>query len=98
MNGQLIVLGLIEKPDFENAPSDLASIGRYVLPPKIFEILKKIDLKKGEEIQLADAIDELAKSEIIESVEIEGQRFDCGSVDGYMSAIEYEYTKRKKTS
>lgn len=93
-----IVLGLIEKPDFENAPSDLASIGRYVLPPKIFEILKKIDSKKGEEIQLADAIDELAKSEIIESVEIEGQRFDCGSVDGYMSAIEYEYTKRKKKS
>lgn len=93
-----IVSGLIEKPDFENAPSDLASMGRYVLPPKIFEILKKIDVKKGQEIQLADAIDELAKSEIVESVTIEGQRFDCGSVEGYMSAIEYEYKKRKKTS
>ena len=93
-----IVSGLIEKPDFENAPSDLASLGRYVLPPKIFEILKKMDVKKGQEIQLADAIDELAKREIVESVAIEGQRFDCGSVEGYMSAIEYEYKKRKKTS
>ncbi len=91
-----IVLGLIEKPDFESAPSDLASVGRYVLPPKIFEILKKINAKQGEEIQLADAIHQLAKSETIESIKIQGKRFDCGSVDGYMRAIEYEYKKRKK--
>ena len=54
-----------------------------------------MDVKKGQEIQLADAIDELAKREIVESVAIEGQRSDCGSVEGYMSAIEYEYKKEE---
>ena len=51
-----LVAGIIEKPDFENAPSDLASIGRYVLTPDIFDILRKQSIGFGDEIQLTDSI------------------------------------------
>ena len=90
-----VVKGLVEKPDFNDAPSNLASVGRYILPPKIFKILKGITLKDGEEMQLADAINLLAKELIIEAIEITGRRFDCGSVEGFMKAIDHEYKKRK---
>lgn len=89
--------GLIEKPAFEDAPSNLASIGRYVLSPDIFDILKSIKPGAGNEIQLADAIDFLAKENKVEATRLNGLRFDCGSVDGYLDAIMHasvEYRKR----
>ena len=89
--------GLIEKPALEDAPSNLASIGRYVLSPDIFDILKIIKPGAGNEIQLADAIDFLAKENRVEATRLNGLRFDCGSVDGYLDAIMHasvEYRKR----
>ena len=81
------VLGLVEKPPEHLAPSNLASIGRYVLTPEIFEILKKQKPGSGGEIQLADAINEQAKSGNVLAKKLNGVRFDCGSVAGYVDAI-----------
>jgi UTP--glucose-1-phosphate uridylyltransferase len=81
------VAGLVEKPKFEDAPSDLASIGRYVLTPDIFDILRGQAAGAGGEIQLADAIDTQARAGAVGAVELEGRRFDCGSVQGYLDAI-----------
>ncbi len=86
--------GLVEKPAASEAPSDLASIGRYVLSSDIFSILKCLNPGNGGEIQLADAIDKQAKSGLVESVVLEGQRFDCGSVEGYLDAIKFVSEKR----
>ena len=88
------VAGLIEKPSVQNAPSNLASIGRYVLSGDIFSILKRLEPGNGGEIQLADAIDKQARNGLVESVSLEGQRFDCGSVEGYLDAIEFVSSKR----
>ena len=81
------VLGLIEKPKFEDAPSDLASIGRYVLTPNIFEILRRQEPGAGGEIQLADAINEMASNADVALTILDGWRFDCGSVQGYLDGI-----------
>ncbi len=83
------VLGLIEKPKKEVAPSNLASIGRYVLNPEIFEILKHQKPGKAGEIQLSDAINVVAKSDNVEAVTLAGKRFDCGSVEGFVEATTY---------
>jgi UTP--glucose-1-phosphate uridylyltransferase len=81
------VAGLIEKPSFEKAPSNLASIGRYVLTPDIFEILRNQSSGVAGEIQLADSINEQAKKNMVEAVLLIGKRFDCGSIKGYVEAI-----------
>ena len=81
------VAGLIEKPKAEDAPSNLASIGRYVLTPDIFDILRDQPLGAGGEIQLADAINTQAFNNAVEAVKFSGHRFDCGSVRGYLDAI-----------
>ena len=82
-----LVTRLIEKPNFENAPSNLASIGRYVLTPDIFDILKKQSIGVGGEIQLADSINVQAENNRVEKVLLNGKCFDCGSVKGYVEAI-----------
>lgn len=81
------VAGLVEKPDADKAPSNLASIGRYVLTPDIFDILQSQPPGAGGEIQLADAINVQAASNSVEAIKINGLRFDCGSVHGYLDAI-----------
>lgn len=81
------VAGLIEKPAYDDAPSNLASIGRYVLTPDIFDILKTQPPGSGGEIQLADAINTQAAAGLVEAVALNGQRFDCGSVKGFLEAI-----------
>lgn len=78
---------LIEKPSPETAPSLLASIGRYVLTPDIFGILKNQKSGVGGEIQLAEAIDKQAAAGQVSSVKLKDPRFDCGSVSGYLDAI-----------
>ena len=83
------VSGLVEKPDFYNAPSNLASIGRYVLTPDIFDILRNQPVGAGGEIQLADAINTQAANNKVEAVTLDGRRFDCGSVEGYLDAIRH---------
>ena len=81
------VLGLVEKPIFENAPSNMASIGRYILTPDIFDILRGQTAGAGGEVQLADAINAQAVGGCVEDILLQGQRFDCGSVEGYLDAI-----------
>ena len=81
------VRGLVEKPRMEDAPSNLASIGRYVLTPDIFDILRSQPPGAGGEIQLADAINTQAIKGAVEAVVLRGRRFDCGSVQGYLDAI-----------
>ncbi len=89
------ISGLIEKPDPRKAPSNLASIGRYVLTPDIFKTLRGLTARPGEEIQLADAIDIHAKLGLVETVCFKGQRFDCGSVEGFINATNFEYERRQ---
>ena len=87
------IIGLTEKPKLEDAPSKLASIGRYVLTPDIFDILRGISVGSGGEIQLADAINIQAKRRAVNTVLITGQRFDCGSVNGFVEATNFEFKK-----
>tara|TARA_B100000767_G_C19771001_1_gene540009 strand:- start:2553 stop:3392 length:840 start_codon:yes stop_codon:yes gene_type:complete len=81
------VTGLIEKPTFALAPSNLASIGRYVLQPEIFDIIRNQKPGFDGEIQLADALNLMAQKGNVEAVPMTGKRFDCGSVRGYLDAI-----------
>ena len=88
-----LVAGLVEKPEFKDAPSNLASIGRYVLTPNIFDILKKQAIDYTGEIQLTDAINVQAINNMVEAVELNGRRFDCGSIKGYVEAIKHASLK-----
>ena len=81
------VAGLVEKPATGKAPSLLASIGRYVLEPEIFDILKAQPPGHGGEIQLADAINTRAAQGRVRAVTLKGQRYDCGSKMGYLEAV-----------
>jgi UTP--glucose-1-phosphate uridylyltransferase len=77
---------MVEKPKPEQAPSNLAVIGRYVLPPEIFPILKKTSPGKGGEIQLTDALQELARRTPLYGYEFLGDRYDAGDKVGYLQA------------
>jgi len=85
-----VIAGLVEKPDADDAPSNLASIGRYVLTPDIFDTLRGLKAGSGGEIQLADAINIHAQQGSVETVRLNGRRFDCGSVDGFLDAIMHQ--------
>ena len=89
------IAGLVEKPYAHDAPSNLASIGRYVLTPDIFQTLRGLKAGSGGEIQLADAINIQAQIGLVESVPLNGQRFDCGTVDGFMAATLFKYDSAK---
>ena len=88
------VIGMVEKPSQDEAPSNLASIGRYILTPDIFDTIRTLPAGSGGEIQLADALNLHAQDGLLEAIQLKGIRFDCGSVDGFMSASAYEYSKR----
>ena len=92
------VAGLVEKPAAVDAPSNLASIGRYVLTSDIFEILRRQPPDAGGEIQLADAINTQAARGAVEAVKLNGRRFDCGSVRGYLDAIMHVADRRGRDS
>ncbi|PJJ81763.1 UDP-glucose pyrophosphorylase [Salinibacterium amurskyense] len=84
------ITGLVEKPAQGTAPSNLAIIGRYVLRPEIFEILERTDPGKGGEIQLTDALLEMAESDIaggVYGVVFRGRRYDTGDRLDYIKAI-----------
>jgi len=84
------VAGIVEKPNFEDANSNIASIGRYVLTPEIFDILSDLPPGAGGEIQLTDAINTQAELGQVKSVISTAVRFDCGSVEGFLEAILHE--------
>lgn len=80
------VNGLIEKPSVEEAPSNVAILGRYVINPAIFEILAETEPGKGDEIQLTDALKELALQEDMVAYDFEGKRYDVGNKLGFLQA------------
>lgn len=81
---------LVEKPEIDAAPSNVAILGRYIITPKIFSILKELPPGKGGEVQLTDAIRELKKTEDIYAYNFEGHRYDVGDKLGFLEAtIEY---------
>jgi len=84
------IKGIVEKPSPAQAPSDLAVVGRYILTPRIFELLRNVRAGAGGEIQLTDGIAALLAHEQVLAYEFEGKRYDCGSKLGYLQAtVEY---------
>ena len=82
--------GIVEKPQPEDAPSNLAVVGRYILTPRIFECLENVKPGKGGEIQLTDGIAALMQYEKVLAYRFKGKRYDCGSKLGYVKAnVEY---------
>ncbi len=89
------VKGLVEKPDVEKAPSRIAILGRYIISPAIFEILAHTRPGKGDEIQLTDALQELAQKEESYAYIFEGRRYDVGDRQGFLEAT-VEYALRRE--
>ncbi|MFN4262233.1 MAG: UTP--glucose-1-phosphate uridylyltransferase GalU [Thioalkalivibrionaceae bacterium] len=84
------VRDIVEKPPADEAPSNIAVVGRYILTPKIFQLLREQEPGAGGEIQLTDAIQRLLAFEAVYAYRFSGRRFDCGSKLGYLQAtVEY---------
>ena len=88
-SGSIQIKDIIEKPTFENAPSNLAVVGRYILSSDIFSYLEKVSEDKSNEIQLTDAIKMMLADEKILACKYAGDKFDCGSKSGYVEATIY---------
>lgn len=80
------VKDLVEKPDSDKAPSNIAILGRYIITPEIFDILSDLPPGKGDEIQLTDALKELSKKEAMYAYNFEGRRYDVGDKLGFLEA------------
>ena len=85
------VTSMVEKPKPEDAPSNLAIIGRYILTPDIFDLIAETEPGKGGEIQITDALMKQAQNGCVLAYKFKGQRFDCGSVEGYIDATNFCY-------
>jgi UTP--glucose-1-phosphate uridylyltransferase len=81
-----IIKGIVEKPNPEDAPSNLGVVGRYILTPRIFNLLEQTQHGSGGEIQLTDAIAKLLLEEKTYAYQFQGKRYDCGSKLGYLEA------------
>ena len=90
------VSNMVEKPAPEDAPTNMAIIGRYILTADIFDILRETKPGKGGEIQITDALLEQAKQGKVIAYKFKGKRFDCGSVDGFVDATNYFYERSSK--
>ena len=87
-DGRLVEMtGMVEKPPREEAPSNLAITGRYILQPEIFDLLEDQDPGAGGEIQLTDAMARLMDKQDFYAYEFEGSKHDCGSKIGYLEAV-----------
>ncbi|WP_293982570.1 UTP--glucose-1-phosphate uridylyltransferase GalU [uncultured Clostridium sp.] len=89
------VVGLVEKPKMEEAPSNIAILGRYIITPQIFSILENTVPGKGGEIQLTDALKKLIEKEKVYAYNFQGKRYDVGDKLGFLQAT-VEYALRKK--
>ncbi|MEC8898528.1 MAG: UTP--glucose-1-phosphate uridylyltransferase GalU, partial [Pseudomonadota bacterium] len=85
-DGLYRITDMVEKPAPEDAPSNLAIIGRYILTPDIFDIIERTPPGKNGEVQITDALLEQAKNGCVLAYQFKGQRFDCGSIDGFVEA------------
>ena len=90
-DGLIRVSQMVEKPTPEQAPSNFAVIGRYILTPDIFDILRDMPPDDRGEIQLTDALKEQASEGGVLAYEFEGIRFDCGQVPGFVEATQYVF-------
>jgi len=93
-NNTYLVTDMVEKPEENNTPSNMAIIGRYILTPDIFNILKNIKPDKNGEIQITDALLVQARKGKVIAYKFKGRRFDCGSITGYLEAT--TFLARKK--
>lgn len=93
--GVFQISDMVEKPEPQDAPSNLAIIGRYILTPDIFHIISETKPGKGGEIQITDALLTQARKGKVLAYKFKGRRFDCGSVDGFVKATNYFYIKSK---
>ena len=89
------VKGLVEKPSIEEAPTNVAILGRYIITPQIFKILEETKPGKGGEIQLTDALLKLMEEEAMYAYDFEGTRYDVGDKLGFLKAT-VEYALRKE--
>ena len=87
-------LTLVEKPKREEAPSNLAVLGRYILTPEIFDMLEKTQPGAGGEIQLTDAICDLAQKQAVYAYNFQGRRYDIGDKEGFLEATVEQALKR----
>ena len=94
--GLYMVDTMVEKPEPDEAPSNLAIIGRYILTPDIFDLIEKTEPGKGGEIQITDALMAQAKKGMVIAYKFRGRRFDCGSIDGFVEATNFFYEQSKK--
>ena len=90
-DGLYKVSNMIEKPASEDAPTNLAIIGRYILTPDIFDIIRNLKPGAGGEIQITDAICEQAKNGMVLAYKFKGRRFDCGNVEAFVEATNYVF-------
>ena len=77
---------MVEKPDLDDAPTDVAVLGRYIITPQIFPLLETQDAGKGGEIQLTDALRRLAKEQPVYAYDFKGHRYDVGTKTGFLQA------------
>ena len=92
-DGLFKISHMVEKPGPEKAPTNLAIIGRYILTPDIFDIIRQISLGSEGEIQITDAINEQCHKGMVLGYKFNGRRFDCGSLSGFVEATNYVYGK-----
>jgi UTP--glucose-1-phosphate uridylyltransferase len=90
-DGLYRVDNMVEKPKQADAPSNLAIIGRYILTPDIFDILRETPPGKNGEVQITDALLTQARNGCVMAYKFQGRRFDCGAVDGFVEATNYVY-------
>ena len=90
-DGVIMVNNMVEKPEPEKAPSNLAIIGRYILTPEIFDTIRETPVGKNGELQITDALMNQAKKGMVLAYKFQGRRFDCGSVDGFVKATNFFY-------
>ncbi|CAE6923131.1 UTP--glucose-1-phosphate uridylyltransferase [Ectopseudomonas oleovorans] len=88
---------MVEKPRPEDAPSNLAIIGRYILTPDIFSLIEQTEPGKSGEIQITDALMKQAQQGCVLAYKFKGQRFDCGSAEGYVQATNFCFENRHRT-
>lgn len=90
-DGLTRVTEMVEKPPRDEAPSNLAVIGRYILTPDIFDIIRSTPPGRNGEVQLTDALQVQASEGRVLAYRFQGQRFDCGSVPGFVAATQHVY-------
>lgn len=95
-DGVYVISDMVEKPTPEDAPTNLAIIGRYILTPDIFSVIRETPPGRNGEIQITDSLQIQAKRNMVLAYKFKGQRFDCGSVDGFVKATNYFYERWKE--